>query len=43
MRIRYVCLDCKKKKRGGYFSIKEESAEIKCPYCGSSRVKKLGP
>jgi len=40
-RTRCVCLECKKRGRGGYFSVKEEVEEIKCPYCGSSKVKKL--
>ena len=38
---RYVCLECKKRRAGGYFTIKNEKEEASCPYCGSNKVKKL--
>lgn len=38
---RYVCLECKKRRAGGYFTIKREKEEVSCPYCGSNKVKKL--
>ncbi len=41
-KIRYVCLDCNKKGKGGYFSVEASEEEVKCPYCGSTKVKRLG-
>ena len=44
VRARFQCRDCWKRGRGGYFSVKNytEGMEVKCPYCGSSNVKRLG-
>ena len=43
-KIRAVCKVCKKRKKGGYFSVTEEEIKkgLKCPYCGSTKIKILG-
>ena len=44
-KIRFHCRDCAKKKRGGFFSLEINEAnisEIRCPYCNSKNVKRLG-
>ncbi len=40
-RIRYQCVDCKKRGKGGFFSVKNDEGQVACPYCGSTRVKRL--
>ncbi len=40
-KVRYVCIDCNRKRGGGYFSAEESLENVVCPYCNSKRVKKL--
>ena len=42
-RVRFQCRDCARRGRGGFFSLspREAEGEVRCPYCGSKRVKRL--
>lgn len=48
-KIRCLCVTCSKEGKGGFFSIAEDEIKsalrgekkIKCPYCGSEKVKVL--
>ncbi|HDI46865.1 MAG TPA: hypothetical protein ENF82_03565 [Candidatus Methanomethylia archaeon] len=41
-KVRYVCLKCQSKKGGGFFSVEAGVKTVKCPYCGSRKVRRLG-
>lgn len=48
-KVRCLCIMCKKEGKGGYFSVNEDEiikalkgeSIVKCPYCGSEKVKVL--